>query len=147
MAIDLPRASRPRLKSALARVWRGPASVQFGTGTDAWVVSTSAPATLAVVLALCDGTRERREILRDAAFAGVPASDTVAVLDRLGTAGALDDAAVVAGGLRDVSVDERDRLEPEHAALSLLDPTPGAAGETLARRRACWVEIDGESRL
>jgi hypothetical protein len=146
MATDIHAVSRPQLKPAVARVWRAPATVQFGAGGNGWVLHDPSP-SVAAVMELCDGTRPRAAIVTDAVARGIPVGHVLDVLDSLARAGVLDDAAQADRRLRELPVCERDRLEPERSALSLLDRRPGSGGRILARRRASWIEIDGEARI
>jgi hypothetical protein len=146
MAIDIQAVSRPQLKPAVARVWRAPATVQFGTGSEGWILQDLSP-SLAIVLELCDGTRPRTAIVDEAMARGLAFDHVRGVLDALSRAGVLDDAAIGDRRLRELPIAERDRLEPERSALSLLDQRPGSGGRILARRRSSWIEIDGEARI
>ncbi len=146
MAIDAMSPDRPQLKSALVRVWRDPETLQVGVGAGAWLLRQLTPG-LKRVLDLCDGTRPRGAVLAEAELAGVTGSHAAQFLDSLEQAGLLEDAAAGDPRLRMLSVGERERLEPERAALSLAGPRHGGAATALSRRTEAWVEIEGEARV
>lgn len=135
---------RPVLKPAMRRVWRDGSTLQLGLDPRrATVLSGLTPALLGT-LDLLDGTRRSHEVLRDAAEVGGGEQAAAELVELLHDAGALDDAsgALLCGG-----ADERARMAPEHAALSLLHPAPGLARELLARRRRAHVRIIGAGRV
>ncbi|MCU1677386.1 MAG: ThiF family adenylyltransferase, partial [Frankiales bacterium] len=144
MALDATPADRPRVKPALARVWRSPDTLQFGTGDSAWVLRDLSPA-LRSVLDLCDGTRPHADVVAQAAAAGVDPHRAGHFLSALASAGVLEDAGAGDPGLRDICPSERERLEPERASLSLARSRTSAT--TLAVRARAWVEIDGDARI
>ena len=153
MAIDIvtsppPEAlpDRPQVKHALVRVWRDPDTLQFGSGAGAWLLRDLTPA-LKRVLGLCDGTRSRGAVLAEAEAAGVPRAHATQFIGTLTNAGVLEDASSGDRRLRDIALADRERLEPERAALSLAGAGPGGTATALARRCEAWVEIDGEARI
>ena len=146
MALDTTFTDRPRVKHALVRVWRDPHTLQLGAGTGAWVFRALTP-ELKHVLDLCDGTRTRTVLLADAEAAGVSRERAAQFVAMLTAAEVLEDAGAGDQRLRELSLVDRERLEPERAALSLSGDRPGGTSATLARRATAWVEIDGEARV
>lgn len=135
---------RPLVKPALRRLWRDSTTLQLGLDPSrATVLSGVTPAVLGT-LDLLDGTRRSPEVLRDAAEVGSGERAAAALVELLHDAGALDDAA---GALLFGGFDERARMAPEHASLSLLHPAPGLAGELLLRRRRAHVRVIGAGRV
>lgn len=137
---------RPVLKPALPRLWRDATTVQFGVDPRHAVVVSGVDGGVRVVLQLLDGTRDAAQLLADAERSGVDPSVAGAVLDRLRAAGVVEDAGADTAVLRALEVRERDRLAAELAALSVLQPRPGAALATLARRRCARAAVLGTAR-
>jgi bacteriocin biosynthesis cyclodehydratase domain-containing protein len=135
------------VKPALVRVWRDASTVQFGVDTATAVVVGGVTSAVRQVLDLLDGTRDRDDLRSASARAGVPAELADAVVDRLATAGLLDDGAADTSALRSLDVAERDRLAPELASLTLLRREPGGGLRALAKRQAATVGIVGTGRL
>jgi hypothetical protein len=146
MALSSTFTDRPQVKHALVRVWRDPDTLQLGSGSGAWVIRALTPA-LKCVLDLCDGTRPRAVLLAEAEAMGVSRERVAHFLAALTGAGVLEDAGAGDRRLRDLSLVDRERLEPERAALSLSGDRPGGTAATLAGRARAWVEIDGEARV
>jgi hypothetical protein len=135
---------RPVLKPALRRLWRTDAAMQLGADPVHGVVLHGVDATADAVLALLDGTRDADEIVAAAAGDGVPEPEARALLDLLGSVHVLDDAAAAPHGL---DRDERRRLEPDLATLTLLTTQPGAGVRCLDGRRAATVLVVGAGRV
>lgn len=135
---------RPVLKPALRRLWRGDAAIQLGTDPAHGVVLYGVDDAAHAVLGLMDGTRDTDEVVAAATARGVEADDVRRLFGLLDSARALDDASVAPRGL---AAADRERLDPDLAALSLLAPLPGGAARELDRRRAARVLIVGAGRV
>lgn len=138
---------RPVLKPALRRLWRDATTVQLGLDPRRAIVVGGCDRAVAGLLDALDGTRDRDQLLLEAARRGIDPSLVDEVLVLLARAGALDDAAHPLGELALLPPVERDRLEPERAGLSLRSPHPGAAVDTLTRRRRSHVTVVGTGRV
>lgn len=141
---DGERLRRPRLKTGLARLRRGPSTVQFGLDPDRAVLLTGFDAPLTECLDRLDGSARPAELADDLDLA----PDRVdALLSALAAADLLEDAAVTADGWHDLSLESRDRLAPDLASLSLTHPGPDAGKHALSRRLGAVVEIRGGGRV
>ncbi|WP_185033189.1 ThiF family adenylyltransferase [Streptomyces candidus] len=139
----------PRMKPALRRAWRDRQSVQFGvTAAHAVVVGPVDTAT-GSLLALLDGTRGMPLLREEARALGLPEGRVDTVVARLAGAGLIDD--VTAGGAAADALRRRtgeaDRLRPDLASLSVVNPEPGGAARRLAARRAARVQVRGAGRV
>ena len=133
----------PVLSHASRRLWRDPQTLQLGrTGRRAIVLAGLDPAARAV-LALLDGTRDLSGVTRDAVAAGCPAARVGELLDLLGQAGLLVDAAE--RWPQRLEVGERDRLGADVASLELLHGGQGLP--VLRRRDAARVAVHGGGRV
>ncbi|MEO6714433.1 MAG: ThiF family adenylyltransferase [Mycobacteriales bacterium] len=135
---------RPVLKTALHRLWRDASCVQLGLDAQRAVVLEDVSASAGTVLELLDGTLEWADLVAAAADRGCDPAEATALLQTLLAGGLLEDAAAVPSGL---PVDELDRLAPDFAHESLLASKPGAAAQTLVRRRATRIVIVGAGRV
>ena len=146
---------RPMLVPGLARVWRGPHTLQLGLDPARAVLIDLPDPRAAGVLDLLDGVRPERLVLAQAAAAGVTADDTHALLDTLHRSGfVLPGPSLLPCTLPD---DRRRRLTGEAAALALERRRPGGASvepdrsptpaRLLRRRGAARVVISGPGRL
>lgn len=135
---------RPRLKPALRRLWRDPATLQLGVAGPHAVVLRGLSAADRAVLALLDGRRDAAAVLDDAEQLGIERDAATALLGTLERAGALDDAPLSATELGE---DERQRLTPDVLSLSLRHPHAGAVAEVLERRRRAVVTVHGAGRV
>ncbi len=135
---------RPRLKAGLARLRRGPSTVQFGLDPDRAVLLTGIDATLNRCLERLDGSAHPAEL---AAALDVPAARIEDLLLVLGAADLLEDAAVTAEGWRELPVRARDRLAPDLASLTLTHPGADAGKQALGRRLRTVVEVRGGGRV
>ena len=100
-------------------MWRDRSTLQLGRDAGAAVlagVDEGARATLA----LLDGTRDRDQLLRDAARVGCPPGRAADLLRLLETGGLLDDAAADRSALARLDHAERERLSPDLGSLALL---------------------------
>ncbi|MEU8663125.1 hypothetical protein [Actinoplanes philippinensis] len=143
---------RPILIPGLSRFWRGPGELQLGLDPEHGVVLQLPDPRAAGVLDLLDGRHSERLVLARAADLGVPAAETLALLDLLHAAGlVLPSPALLPPAL---SAATRHRLTCEAAALALGAAGPRARradGSTparvLRRRRSARVVVSGRGRL
>lgn len=136
MASDGPTPTtlrRPILKAGLRRLQRGPATVQFGIDPDRALVLTDLDIPAADLIAELDGRTPRPHH-----------RDLLATLDGHGL---LEDGAASCPGWRALPAALRDRLLPDLASLSLLDPGPDGGKRALSHRFAANVEIRGGGRV
>ncbi|MBA3741395.1 hypothetical protein, partial [Sporichthya sp.] len=135
---------RPRLKTGLARLRRGPSTVQFGLDPDRAVLLTGIDAALDRCLDRLDGSVHPAELAADL---DVPVERLADLLRLLATADLLEDAAVTPGGWRQVPLSARDQLAPDLASLTLTHPGPDAGKDALGRRLCALVEVRGAGRV
>ncbi len=149
---------RPALIPAARRLWRDRETLQVGLGSRA-VVIAGLDAQRRVVLPLLDGTRTRAEVVRSARSLGC--EDVDALLELLQEGGLLLDAdllrsggvvpsmstvtADASGGPAPLSREERQRMGPDLAALTLVHG--GGATQALHDRRAARVVVQGRGRV
>ena len=144
---DPAEPARPALKTALRRVWRDAATLQFGLDpATAVVIGGLDPAAARLVESL-DGTRERTGVLVAASQLGLAEEEAADVLALLGRAGVLDDGAADRQALRALDQRDRDRLAPDLAAASTAPGTSDGGAGVLARRRAATVSVHGAGRV
>ena len=124
---------RPVLPAAARRLWRDPQTLQLGRTTGRAAVLAGVDATARAALALLDGTRERAQVVADAAAAGSPQERTELLLDLLASAGLLEDAGAELGPLARMDRAERERLAADVASLALVR---GDGGLPAVRHRA-----------
>jgi hypothetical protein len=138
---------RPVLKPALRRVWRDKTTLQIGLDPDrAFVLGGVDSATARFVDSL-DGTMDRAEAIAAAPRVGVDEATAERLLDLLGAEGILDDAAADTRVLAELSREERERLRPDLASLSLVCRAPDGGLAALRRRRQAAVHVYGGDRL
>jgi bacteriocin biosynthesis cyclodehydratase domain-containing protein len=132
--------SRPVLKPALRRLWRGPDTLQLGIDARHAVVLAGVDGRDAALLDLLDGAHEPAELTLAAERSGAPSrgEELLAVLT---AAGALDDTSTLVAATRSP------RLEPDLLTLSLRHRAPGGAAAVLAQRQATEIEVLGAGRL
>lgn len=94
-----------------------------------------------------DGTLDRPAVLASGGALGIEPSRVERLLDLLAASGVLEDAGAPARPLHGLDADERARLAPDLAALSLLCPEPGGALAVLAARQRAVVEVVGAGRV
>jgi bacteriocin biosynthesis cyclodehydratase domain-containing protein len=136
---------RPQLLSGLRPLWRGRRSLQLGRDPDRTVVVDGIDPATARVLTGLDGRRSEAEVLADAAANGVDIATVTQMLTGLRRCGLVVDGEPDA--LSDLGgPDTAERLEPDHAALSLSRPGRGPLG-TLRRRRHGTVAVHGGGRI
>jgi bacteriocin biosynthesis cyclodehydratase domain-containing protein len=136
---------RPQLLYGLRPLWRGRRSLQLGRDPDRGIVLDGLDPPTARVLTGLDGRRSEAEVLADAAADGVDIATVVRMLTGLRRCGLVVDGE--AAPLSDLGgPDVAERLEPDHAALTLTSPGRGPVG-TLRRRRRAVVAVHGGGRL
>jgi hypothetical protein len=141
---------RPTLIPGLARFWRNPGELQVGLDPAHAVLLELPDPRAAGVLDLLDGRRSERLVLTRAAELGVPAGETLAMLDLLHAAGlVLPSPALLPPALPAVT---RHRLTCEAAALALgsarrSTPAGPSPARILRHRRSARVVISGRGRL
>ncbi|GAA0627668.1 TOMM precursor leader peptide-binding protein [Sporichthya brevicatena] len=135
---------RPKLKTGLVRLRRGPATVQFGLDPDRAVLVSGLDAALDDFLDRLDGTVRPADLARRLR---IPAARVRRLLAELAAADLLEDAAATADGWDRLPVTSRDRLAPDLAAATLAHPGPDAGKRALSRRLAAAVQIRGGGRV
>ena len=138
-------ALRPHLAPAARRLWRDRETLQLGRTPGRAVVLAGIDAVLRGFLPLLDGTRDRAGVVRAADVLGCPPVTAEAVLDLLDGAGLITDAAAEGAALATLARVERDRLSGDVVSLELL--RQGRASESLRRRRAARVVVEGAGRV
>jgi len=138
---------RPMLKPALRRLWRDHNTLQLGLDPDRAIILAGVDRASARLVHALDGTRDRQGVLATASELGIDASRATSLLDLLAREGALDDAATDRRPLFTLGREERDRLQPDLASLSLMRRTPDGGIATLAQRRAATVAAHGAGRV
>ncbi|GLF94535.1 ThiF family adenylyltransferase [Streptomyces yaizuensis] len=137
------------LKPALRRAWRERQSVQFGVTGPVAVTLGPVDTATGALLELLDGTRGLPLLREEARSLGLPDGQLDALVGRLTAAGLLDD--VTAGGPEAEALRRRtgavDRLRPDLAALSVVDPAPGGGLRRLVSRQATRVQVRGAGRV
>ena len=136
---ERPIAVRPMLKPALRRLWRDPSTLQLGVDPRRAIVLGGIDPVDLALLDLIDGRHEVTEIADDAERKGHPRDRTLALLNTLDAADALDDG--------DAAPPPDARLAPDLLSLSLVHRGPGEAPLRLARRRSAAVEVRGAGRV
>lgn len=139
-----PACVRPTLTPAVRRLWRDSETLQFGRPPGRSVVLAGVDPGTRAALALLDGTRDRAELLRDAAASGCPPERTEVLLGLLQGAGVLDDAAT-GNAAATLAPAERDRSAADLGSLRLVGGPAGA--EVLHRRRTAHVVVEGAGRV
>ena len=140
---------RPLLKPALRRIWRDTATLQIGLDPErAVVIAGLDPPAVRLVESL-DGTRDLRGVLERARTGGVEEQRARELLELLTEAGVLEDAEADRGALAALPQEDRDRLAPDLASLSLTTPRLGSDGgvTAFARRRRAAVLVAGTGRV
>ncbi|MCX9192531.1 thiamine biosynthesis protein ThiF [Carbonactinospora thermoautotrophica] len=138
---------RPTLKPGLRRFWRDQSTFQIGLDPDRAVLVTGADAGAWKFVSALDGTRDRDAVLAMARRHGIRKAHAAALLDELTAKGLLDDATTDSSVLQRLSLDERDRLRPDLAAISLQSGRPDAGLGVLQQRRSAAVEVHGCGRV
>lgn len=135
---------RPALKSGLLPVWRDRDTLQIGIDPRR-AVALSGMREAAVLIGLLDGSRDRGQVVSEAARHGVAPAASERVLTLLAAGGALDDFP--ARALRETPGPLRRRLAAELATTSLVHRDGDGGTSALTRRRAALVAITGDQRI
>ncbi|EIV95745.1 ThiF family adenylyltransferase [Frankia sp. QA3] len=131
---------RPILKPGLRRLWHNGSTLQLGIDPARAVLVADLGPPHAALLDALDGRRTLEQVRLDG---GQAARE---LLDLLGGAGLLDDAAPVPGAAALTSTD-RDRLLPDLAALSVRSADPVRPRLVIAARRTARVLVRGAGRV
>jgi hypothetical protein len=134
---------RPALRAGLLPIWRDRDTVQIGVDPRRAIAITGV-SDAADLIRLLDGSRERDDVLAEAAGRGVPVAATERVLTVLAAAGALIDHPRQL--LRSLPIELRRRLLPVLAVAALGGDGDGGA-RLLARRSATSVAIRGAGQV
>lgn len=132
---------RPVLAPAARRLWRDRTTLQLGRPSGRAVVLEQVDEGRRRLLPLLDGTRTRQQVLSEAVAAGCRDAESVLVL--LEHSGLLLDADELVP--RELTRDDRERLGPDLAALTLLRGR--RAVPALQARRAARVVVHGAGRV
>lgn len=143
-----PPLLRPTLVPGLARLWRGPHTLQLGLDPARAVLIELPEPRAARILDLLDGAHSERAVLAQAPASGVSRDEARALLDTLHAGGfVLPAPNLLPSSLPD---ERRRRLMGEAAALALGrtagDPRDSPA-QVVRRRGAGRVVIAGHGRL
>ncbi|MEV0849435.1 TOMM precursor leader peptide-binding protein [Streptomyces sp. NPDC049954] len=139
----------PALKPALRQGWRDLNNTQFGVTEARAVVLGPLDLATSAFLRLLDGTRGLPLLYAEAARAGLSEGYVDRLLDGLVRAGLLEDATGGGEGAARLREDSAlmERLRPDLASLSLLDPRPCGALERLGVRARARVLVRGAGRV
>ncbi|MEV6399390.1 ThiF family adenylyltransferase [Streptomyces sp. NPDC051907] len=139
----------PMVKPALKRAWRDRQTVQFGVTPAHAVMVGPVDTATGALMELLDGTRGLSLLRQEAQAIGLPEKQVDLLVDRLQTAGLVDDPT--AGGAAAAALRKRagalDRLRPDLASLSVVHPEPGGGIRRLAGRRQTRVQVRGAGRV
>lgn len=138
---------RPTLKPALRRVWRDNDTVQLGVDTDRAAVLTGLDDALRAVLENLTGEHTDEAVVAEARRRGVTPERARRLLRLLADAGVLDDADLTDTDGDDLGPVERDRLEPDLAAWSLVSRGDDGGQQILRTRRHARVVVHGAGRV
>lgn len=137
---------RPTVKPAVRVLWRDLRTVQFGVDPERALVVGGVDGAVGRLLRALDGTRTDRELQAYGRELGVDGAVTRRLLQWLGQARVVDDAARPPAASV-VPPDDQDRLEPDLAVLSLLSDEPDGGASLLLRRRSARVQVIGAGRV
>ena len=139
--------SRPRLKSHVQPLRRGPGSVQLGLCPDAGLVLDGlSDAEIAMVEGL-DGSVDLHALYALAAAAGVAASRLSAMIAALDAHHLLVDTTTDRACLSAIDNSRRDLLRPDASAVAAAYGLAGDGYEHVAARANQHVMISGEGEL
>lgn len=133
----------PMIKPALRRAWRDRQTVQYGVAPAHAVLLGPVDNTTAAFMESMDGTRSLVQLREEAARLGLPEGASERLVDRLASAGVLDDATAD----REASASVGDRLRPDLASLSVVHRRPGDGLRRLVARREACVQVRGAGRV
>ncbi|GAA3682385.1 hypothetical protein GCM10022224_053450 [Nonomuraea antimicrobica] len=135
------------MKPALRRILRDECTLQLGVHPLRSVMLSDLTKPVLQWVEGLDGTRDLRAVLHDAARAGLDEPQARSLLEQLAARGALHDASVGPGPLRDLPLAERDRLKPDLDALDLGSTAPDGMMALFSRRREARVRVYGAGRV
>lgn len=135
---------RPVLTPSARRLWRDRETLQLGRDGRARVLHGVDEGTRAA-LALLDGTRDREQVLAEAADVGCTPERADELLRLLQGAGLVDDAAADRSCLGGLERLERDRLSADLGSLALVRHDGGLPAAAL--RRAARIRVVGGGRV
>lgn len=138
---------RPVLKPALRRVWRDATTLQLGVDPGRALVLSGLDEASARFVESLDGTRDRTGLIAAAQQTGLDEPTAVRLLDLLAAGGALDDAALATRSLHTFGREDRERLAPDLASLSLVHATSDGGVAALNRRHRAVVTVHGAGRV
>lgn len=133
----------PMIKPALRRAWRDRQTVQYGVAPAHAVLLGPVDDTTAGFMELMDGTRSLAQLRDEATRLGLSPGTADRLVDRLASAGVLDDATADRQAAASVS----DRLRPELGSLSVVHREPGGGLRRLVARRDKCVQVRGAGRV
>ncbi|HEY7324234.1 MAG TPA: hypothetical protein VH520_05355 [Streptosporangiaceae bacterium] len=131
---------RPALRQGLLATWRDRDTVQLGVDARR-AVAVTGMGEAADVISLLDGSRDRDQVIADAASCGVPATVADRVLTVLAAAGVL--IAYPAQLIRSLPLELRRLLLPVLATASLSGQDSDGGARLLARRTETTVAVTG----
>ncbi|WP_345673837.1 TOMM precursor leader peptide-binding protein [Yinghuangia aomiensis] len=131
---------RPRLRPALARLWRDRASLQLGLDPATAVMLTGLDPGTAQVVDRIDGTRTPAELADQAVALGTTPARVRELLRVLADGGLIEDADAA-------RVRPGDPRAPDRASASLLRREPDGGAGVLARRATAAVIVYGGGRV
>lgn len=133
----------PMIKPALRRAWRDRQTVQYGVAPAHAVLLGPVDNTTAGFMELMDGTRSLVQLREEAARVGLPPGTADRLVERLSSAGVLDDATAD----REASASVSDLLRPDLGSLSVVHREPGGGLRRLVARREACVQVRGAGRV
>lgn len=140
---------RPLLKPALRRVWRDATTLQIGLDPERAVVVAGLDPPAARLVDSLDGTRDLAGVLERARTGDLGEERARNLLELLTDAGVLDDGGADRRVVAALAQEDRDRLAPDLASLSLSGGCQFGDGGigAFARRRRAAVLVAGAGRV
>ncbi|MFC4493602.1 ThiF family adenylyltransferase [Streptomyces ovatisporus] len=133
----------PMIKPALRRAWRDRQTVQYGAAPAHAVLLGPVDDTTAGFMELMDGTRSLVQLREEAARLGLSPTTADRLVERLSSAGVLDDATADRQAAARVS----EGLRPDLGSLSVVHREPGGGLRRLVARREKCVQVRGAGRV
>jgi bacteriocin biosynthesis cyclodehydratase domain-containing protein len=138
---------RPMVKAGLPRLRRPDGAMQFGIDPERSVLLEGIDEPTERWIGALDGILDIGRLHSEAAIVGVAPRTVAQVLELLADHGLLEDAGADCPGWADLPRDSRDRLVPDLASMTLLDPRPDGGKKILSRRLAATVDVRGGGRV